>query len=118
MVAELEEDTLNLYGPLALGAFDRNWGLQAAGAVTTICFKFIDFDEICKQIHKVRSRFPSTQVGRLQPRRKVVASVMGMGGWIVVTFLLLSCAHLNKKCFPLMLSLFTFSVLSWRVYEL
>lgn len=63
MVAELEEDTLNLYGPLALGAFDRNWGLQAAGAVTTISFKFIDFDEICKQIHKIRSRFPSTQVG-------------------------------------------------------
>lgn len=62
MVADLEEDTLNLYGPLALGAFDRNWGLQAAGAVTTILFKFIDFDEICKHLHKVRSRFPSTQV--------------------------------------------------------
>ena len=62
MVAELEEDTLNLYGPLALGAFDRNWGLQAAGAVTTIVFRFIDFDEICKQIHKIRSRFPGTQV--------------------------------------------------------
>ncbi|XP_070206468.1 leucine-rich repeat-containing protein 49-like isoform X2 [Littorina saxatilis] len=61
MVAELEEDKLHLYGPLALGAFDRNWGLQAAGAVTTIMFKFIDFDDICKQIHKVRSRFPSTQ---------------------------------------------------------
>ncbi|KAK7486768.1 hypothetical protein BaRGS_00021915, partial [Batillaria attramentaria] len=61
MVAELEDDTLNLYGTMALGAFDRNWGLQAAGAVTTIVFKFIDFDEICKHLHKVRSRFPSTQ---------------------------------------------------------
>ncbi|XP_076444066.1 leucine-rich repeat-containing protein 49-like isoform X2 [Babylonia areolata] len=61
MVAELEEDTLSLYGPLALGAFDRNWGLQAAGAVTTVLFKFIDFDEICKHLHKVRSRFPGAQ---------------------------------------------------------
>ncbi|KAL8577182.1 hypothetical protein ACOMHN_047950 [Nucella lapillus] len=61
MVAEMEEDRLSLYGPLALGALDRNWGLQAAGAVTTILFKFIDFDDICKHIHKVRSRFPSTQ---------------------------------------------------------
>ncbi|PVD20176.1 hypothetical protein C0Q70_20671 [Pomacea canaliculata] len=61
MVAELEGDTLTLYGPLALGAFDRNWGLQAAGAITSIVFRFIDFDEITKQLHKVRSRFPSTQ---------------------------------------------------------
>ncbi|XP_076465763.1 leucine-rich repeat-containing protein 49-like isoform X2 [Babylonia areolata] len=61
MVAELEEDTLNIYGPLALAAFDRAWGLQAASAVTTIVFKFVDFDEICKHIHKVRTRFPNTQ---------------------------------------------------------
>ena len=81
MVAELEEDTLNLYGPLALGAFDRNWGLQAAGAVTTICFKFIDFDEICKQIHKVRSRFPSTQVGKAAATKK--SGGLGDGnGWL------------------------------------
>jgi leucine-rich repeat-containing protein 49 len=62
MVAELEDDRLSLYGPLAMGAFDRNWGLQAAGAVTTIIFQFIDFDHICKQIHKIRARFPATQV--------------------------------------------------------
>ncbi|KAL8570755.1 hypothetical protein ACOMHN_006905 [Nucella lapillus] len=61
MVAELEDDTLNIYGPLALEALDRTWGVQVAAAVTTIVFKFVDFDHICRHLHKVRSRFPNTQ---------------------------------------------------------
>ena len=61
-LAELEGDTLSLYGSGALEALDKNWGMAAAGAVTTIIFKFVDFDEICKHFHKVRARFPSTHV--------------------------------------------------------
>ncbi|CAH1797225.1 unnamed protein product [Owenia fusiformis] len=58
-LAELEGDTLNLYGTGSLEALDRNWGIQAAGAVTSVIFKFIDFDEIVKHLHKIRARFPS-----------------------------------------------------------
>jgi leucine-rich repeat-containing protein 49 len=61
-LADLEGDTLTLYGPPSLEALDRNWGMQAAGAVTVIIFKFIDFDEICKHLQKIRTRFPATQV--------------------------------------------------------
>ncbi|XP_060602364.1 leucine-rich repeat-containing protein 49-like isoform X6 [Ruditapes philippinarum] len=60
-LADLEGDTLTLYGPPSLEALDRNWGMQAAGAVTVIIFKFIDFDEICKHLQKIRTRFPATQ---------------------------------------------------------
>ncbi|XP_064618842.1 leucine-rich repeat-containing protein 49-like isoform X2 [Lineus longissimus] len=58
-LAELDNDTLNLYGSGSLEALDRNWGIQAAGAVTTVAFKFIDFEIIAKQLHKIRARFPS-----------------------------------------------------------
>ncbi len=61
-LAELEGDTLSLYGPGALDALDKNWGMAAAGSVTTVTFKFIDFDEITKHMNKVRARFPSVNV--------------------------------------------------------
>lgn len=51
-----------MYGPQSLEALDRNWGVQAAGAVTHVLFKFIDFDEIAKHLHKIRTRFPGVQV--------------------------------------------------------
>ncbi|XP_045156719.2 leucine-rich repeat-containing protein 49-like isoform X2 [Mercenaria mercenaria] len=60
-LADLEGDTLTLYGPPSLEALDRNWGMQAAGAVTVIIFKFIDFEEISKHLQKIRTRFPATQ---------------------------------------------------------
>ena len=63
MLEQIEGDTLSLYGPQSLEAFDRNWGMQAAGAVNTIVFKFIDFDSIVKQLPKIRVRFPATTVG-------------------------------------------------------
>ena len=62
MLEQIEGDTLSLYGPQSLDAFDRNWGVQAAGAVNVIVFKFIDFDAIVKQLPKIRVRFPATQV--------------------------------------------------------
>ena len=61
-LSELDGDTLSLYGVGALDAFDKNWGIQAAGAVTTIHFKFIDFDDIAKVLHKIRVRFPNINV--------------------------------------------------------
>ncbi|RUS69701.1 hypothetical protein EGW08_022537 [Elysia chlorotica] len=61
MLEQIEGDTLYLYGPQSLDAFDRNWGVQVAGAVSTIVFKFIDFDAIVRQLAKIRVRFPATQ---------------------------------------------------------
>ncbi|CAL1537613.1 unnamed protein product [Lymnaea stagnalis] len=61
MLEQIEGDTLSLYGAQSLDAFERNWGVQAAGAVTVIVFKFIDFDAIVKQLSKIRVRFPATQ---------------------------------------------------------
>ncbi|XP_070543525.1 leucine-rich repeat-containing protein 49-like isoform X2 [Ptychodera flava] len=58
-LAELEGDTLHLYGPGSLEALDKNWGIQAASAVSAVSFKFINFNEIAKHLHKIRSRFPN-----------------------------------------------------------
>ncbi|XP_038063566.1 leucine-rich repeat-containing protein 49-like [Patiria miniata] len=58
-LAELDGDTLYLYGPGSMEALDKSWGIQAAGSITTISFKFIDFDEITKHLHKIRIRFPN-----------------------------------------------------------
>jgi leucine-rich repeat-containing protein 49 len=44
-------------------SLDRNWGIQAAGAVTNIMFKFIEFgDVVAKAFNKIRSKFPSAHV--------------------------------------------------------
>ena len=61
-LADLEGSVLSLYGSGALDAIDRPWGLQAAGSVTAVVFRFIDFDEISRCLHKVRARFPNMQV--------------------------------------------------------
>ena len=61
---------MNLYGSGSLDALDRNWGIQAAGAVITISFKFIEFDEIAKHLHKIRARFPNVQVGGERKRER------------------------------------------------
>lgn len=58
-LAELDSDTLFLYGPGSLDALDRHWGSQAVQAVSAISFKFIDFDNIVPQLYKIRARFPS-----------------------------------------------------------
>lgn len=58
-LAELEGSTLNLYGPGSLEALDKSWGVQAAGSINTIAFRFIDFDQIASHLHKIRLRFPN-----------------------------------------------------------
>uniref|UniRef100_UPI00398F1124 leucine-rich repeat-containing protein 49 isoform X2 n=1 Tax=Pristiophorus japonicus TaxID=55135 RepID=UPI00398F1124 len=58
-LAELEGDTLHLYGFGALESLDRSWGVQTAGAVTTVSFMFIDFDEIVTVLPRLRIKFPN-----------------------------------------------------------
>lgn len=64
-MCEISGDVLNVFGTGALEAFDRNWGLQAAGVVTTVHFKFTDFDVLSRILHKIRVRFPNVQVSVL-----------------------------------------------------
>lgn len=62
-LAELDNDTLTCYGPGSVDSLDRNWGVQAAGAVTVIVFRFIEFgDIVSKAFTKIRSKFPSVTV--------------------------------------------------------
>lgn len=58
-LAELDGETLYLYGSGSLDALDRNWGSQAVSSLTTIAFKFIKYDNIVVHLHKIRTRFPS-----------------------------------------------------------
>ncbi|XP_048583494.1 leucine-rich repeat-containing protein 49 isoform X2 [Nematostella vectensis] len=58
-LAELDGETLYLYGPGSLDALDRNWGAQAVNSVSVISFKFIEYDAIVPHFHKIGTRFPS-----------------------------------------------------------
>ncbi|XP_071964951.1 leucine-rich repeat-containing protein 49-like isoform X2 [Antedon mediterranea] len=58
-LAELEGDTLHLYGPGSLDSLEKNWGIQAAGSVNNVSFMFIEFDKIARHLHKLRIRFPN-----------------------------------------------------------
>ena len=82
-LAEFEGDTLSLYGAGSLDTFDKAWGIQAAGTVTTICFIFIEFDDIVKHLHKVKARFPNVQVGFLVVMSLFVMQCHILGtGWM------------------------------------
>lgn len=61
-LAELERDTLHLYGLGALESLERSWGVQSAAAVTTVSFMFIDFDEIIPMLPRLRIKFPNILV--------------------------------------------------------
>nr|XP_057944639.1 leucine-rich repeat-containing protein 49 isoform X2 [Doryrhamphus excisus] len=58
-LAELDGDTLRLFGPGALEALERGWGAQTAGAVTVITFRYIHFDAIVPTLPRVRVKFPN-----------------------------------------------------------
>ncbi|KAJ3593272.1 hypothetical protein NHX12_005607 [Muraenolepis orangiensis] len=58
-LAELDGDTLRLFGPGALEALERGWGVQTAGAVTTITFRYIQFDAIVPTLPRIRVKFPN-----------------------------------------------------------
>ncbi|XP_019359871.1 PREDICTED: leucine-rich repeat-containing protein 49 [Gavialis gangeticus] len=59
-LVEVEGDTLYLYGSGALDCLDRNWSVQTAGAVTTISFIFIEFDELVHVLTKLKIKFPNS----------------------------------------------------------
>ena len=65
-LAEIEGSTLSLYGAGALDAFERSWGVAAAGAVTAVSFDLVDFELIARVLHRIRVRFPNVGVSRCQ----------------------------------------------------
>uniref|UniRef100_A0A1A7Y3C8 Leucine rich repeat containing 49 n=1 Tax=Iconisemion striatum TaxID=60296 RepID=A0A1A7Y3C8_9TELE len=58
-LAELDGDTLRLFGLGALEALERGWGAQTAGAVTVIAFRYINFDAIVPTLPRIRVKFPN-----------------------------------------------------------
>uniref|UniRef100_A0A3B5M0K2 Leucine rich repeat containing 49 n=1 Tax=Xiphophorus couchianus TaxID=32473 RepID=A0A3B5M0K2_9TELE len=58
-LAELDGDTLRLFGLGALEALERGWGVQTAGAVTVITFRFINYDAIVPTLPRIRVKFPN-----------------------------------------------------------
>ncbi|KAM7014937.1 leucine-rich repeat-containing protein 49 [Tautogolabrus adspersus] len=58
-LAELDGDTLRLFGLGALEALERGWGVQTAGAVTVITFRYINFDAIVQTLPRTRVKFPN-----------------------------------------------------------
>ncbi|XP_037835708.1 leucine-rich repeat-containing protein 49 isoform X2 [Kryptolebias marmoratus] len=58
-LAELDGDTLRLFGIGALEALERGWGVQTAGAVNVITFRYINFDAIVPTLPRIRVKFPN-----------------------------------------------------------
>ncbi|XP_042177122.1 leucine-rich repeat-containing protein 49 isoform X5 [Oncorhynchus tshawytscha] len=81
-LAELDGETLRLFGLGALEALERGWGVQTAGAVTVIAFRYIHFDAIVPTLPRIRVKFPNlshlifleTNVSRL-PQLAALAQV-------------------------------------------
>lgn len=61
-LAELDGDTLRLFGLGALEALERGWGVQTAAAVTVITFRYISFDAIVPTLPRIRVKFPNLSV--------------------------------------------------------
>ncbi|RXM98534.1 Leucine-rich repeat-containing protein 49 [Acipenser ruthenus] len=58
-LAELDGETLRLFGLVALEALERGWGVQTVGAVTAIAFRYIDYDAIVPTLPRIRVKFPN-----------------------------------------------------------
>ncbi|XP_060780137.1 leucine-rich repeat-containing protein 49 isoform X4 [Neoarius graeffei] len=58
-VAELDGETVRLFGPGALETLERGWGVQTASTVTTIAFRYIQFDSIVPTLPRIRLKFPN-----------------------------------------------------------
>jgi len=66
-LAELDNDTLSLYGPRSLDAMDKNWGEKSGtNSVETISFKFINFPDIVPRLKTLNDRFPAVQTLRFE----------------------------------------------------
>uniref|UniRef100_A0A8C2INR0 Leucine-rich repeat-containing protein 49 n=1 Tax=Cyprinus carpio TaxID=7962 RepID=A0A8C2INR0_CYPCA len=58
-LAELDGETLRLFGPGALETLDRCWGVQTAASVTAIAFRYMHFDSIIPMFLRIRLKFPN-----------------------------------------------------------
>lgn len=58
-LAELENNSLNLYGSGSLEALDKDWGEKVISSVTTINFKYINFCDIVPHLCKLCRTFQS-----------------------------------------------------------
>lgn len=63
-VAELDGETVRLFGPGALETLERGWGVQTASTVTTIAFRYIQFDSIVPTLPRIRLKFPNLTVSQ------------------------------------------------------
>lgn len=54
-----------MFGLGALEALERGWGVQTAGAVTVITFRYINFDAIVPTLPRIRVKFPNLSVREL-----------------------------------------------------
>ena len=59
---DFDGDVLSLYGIDSLCELDKNWGVQATAAVTTISFHFVYFNSVADSLYKVRGKFPGVVV--------------------------------------------------------
>jgi len=58
-LAELDNNSLNLYGTGSLEALDKEWGEKVVNNVHTVHFKFINFGDIVQHLCKLCVTFPS-----------------------------------------------------------
>lgn len=52
---------LNVYGVGALKFVDKQWNVQKAGDVHTVKFSYINFNNICGILGKIKGRFPNAE---------------------------------------------------------
>ena len=62
-LAELDHNSLNLYGSGSLDALSKSWG-EKKSIITTITFRYIKFYEIVPFLSKLNATFPSLEVGK------------------------------------------------------
>ncbi|XP_058606557.1 leucine-rich repeat-containing protein 49 isoform X3 [Onychostoma macrolepis] len=58
-LAELDSETLRLFGPGALETLERCWSVQTAASVTAVAFRYIHFDSIIPMFLRIRLKFPN-----------------------------------------------------------
>lgn len=63
---DVSGDVMSLYGVESLCELDKNWGVQATAAVTTIAFHFVYFDSVMESLYKIKGKFPGVVVRSLE----------------------------------------------------
>ncbi|KAI2653299.1 Leucine-rich repeat-containing protein 49 [Labeo rohita] len=96
-LAELDGETLRLFGPGALETLERCWGVQTAASVTTVAFRYIHFDSIIPIITHLPQLAALAQVRRLEQIsvHSEGNPVVGLTLWR--SFLIYRLQHLNLQ---------------------